>query len=131
MDFQFNKQILLIEKDSGPFFGLEALLSELLVQVVVKENGIDGLVWLESGNIPDLIIADCQMGLISGRRFVQYLKASGFFHEIPVVAFGESSNHEAIAGMMRAGAHYYLYKPVEIQDLKAKLDRIFHHQQVA
>jgi CheY-like chemotaxis protein len=63
------------------------------------------------------------MGLMPGIQFVQYLKASGFFNEIPIIAFGNPQKHGGLAAMMQAGANDYLVRPVTEKEIAACVDK--------
>lgn len=124
-------QVLIVEnraKPNNPFHLFAKLKSW---HKVVKSNGIEALMWLGKGNIPSLILADADMGVIQGRQFVGYLKANGFFHDIPVVAIGEPHQREDLAAMMQAGADDYLVKPISVELLDARISRLLIHESLA
>ena len=126
-----QKQILLIENGSKPNLEIREWASNLDFQLILMGNGIEALLWLGKGNIPDLIFAEEEMGLMPGHQFVQYLKASGFFNEIPIIAFGSPQRHEHIASMMQSGALDYLIRPFLQTDLDKKLNRLLLNKQYA
>jgi CheY-like chemotaxis protein len=126
-----QKQILLVENGSKPNLEIREWASKLDIQIVVMGNGIEALLWLGKGHIPDLIFAEEEMGLMPGHQFVQYLKASGFFNEIPVVAFGNPDRHEQLAAMLQAGAVQHLVKPFSQSDLDKKILGLVARSQVA
>jgi len=126
-----QKQILLIENGSKPNLEIREWASNLDFQLVLMGNGIEALLWLGKGNIPDLIFAEEEMGLMPGHQFVQYLKASGFFNEIPIIAFGSPQRHEQIASMMQSGALDYLIRPFLQSELDKKFNRLILNTQYA
>jgi len=126
-----KKQILLIENSSKPNLEIREWASKLDIQLVLMGNGIEALLWLGKGNIPDLIFAEEEMGLMPGHQFIQYLKASGFFNEIPIIAFGSADRHGQIASMMQAGAIGYLFRPFSLEELDTRFTKTLMSQQVA
>jgi len=126
-----QKQILLIENGSKPNLEIREWASNLDFQLVLMGNGIEALLWLGKGNIPDLIFAEEEMGIMPGHQFVQYLKASGFFNEIPIIAFGSPQRHEQIASMMQSGALDYLIRPFLQAELDKKFNRLILNTQYA
>lgn len=48
-------------------------------------NGIEGVKWLQEGNIPDLIISDIRMPEMRGDEFLEWIKSNQLFKHIPVV----------------------------------------------
>jgi len=126
-----QKQILLIENCSRPNLEIREWASKLDIQLVLVGNGIEALIWLGKGNIPDLIFAEEEMGLMPGHQFIQYLKASGFFNEIPIVAFGSPERHVQLASMMQAGAKDYLIRPILSSDLEKCFSILLMNQDMA
>lgn len=126
-----EKQILIVENGSKPGTEIRDWAFRNPVIPVFAGNGIEALLWLGKGNIPDLIFAEAEMGLMPGVQFVQYLKASGFFNEIPILAYGNPDKHEALAGMMQAGASGYLIRPIKAEEIQSFVDKLFSSHQVA
>lgn len=124
-------QVLVIENRARPNRLLHLFTKSKSWQKIVKSNGIEALMWLGKGNIPSLILADADMGGIQGKQFVGYLKANGFFQDIPVVAMGEPHQREDLASMMQAGADDYLVKPISMEQLDARVSRLLVHENVA
>ena len=48
-------------------------------------NGIEGVKWLQEGNIPDLIISDIRMPEMRGDEFLEWIKSNQLFKHIPVI----------------------------------------------
>ena len=126
-----EKQILLIEKSSRPNLEIREWASKFDFQLVLMGNGIEALLWLGKGNIPDFIFAEEEMGLMPGHQFIQYLKASGFFNDIPIIAIGNPDRHEQLASMMQSGALDYVIRPISSELLAQKLNRLLVANQVA
>lgn len=120
-----EKLVLIVENGSQPGQEIRDWAFRNPIVPVFMGNGIEALLWLGKGNLPDLILAEAEMGLMPATQFVQYLKASGFFQDIPVLAFGNPSRHEIIAGMMQAGAADYLIRPFGVEELRKAIQRIF------
>lgn len=55
-------------------------------EVTVLPSGIQALRWLQAGNHTDAVLLDLEMAGISGWQVAQNLRASGLFHEMPIVA---------------------------------------------
>jgi len=55
-----KKKILVIDDELSIRMLLENFLSKTY-DVIAKSDGMEGLKWLELGNMPDLIVADIQM----------------------------------------------------------------------
>ena len=44
-------------------------------------NGIEGVKWLQEGNIPDLIISDIRMPEMRGDEFLEWIKSNQLFKQ--------------------------------------------------
>jgi len=115
------KKILVIE-DSLP---VRKILEHVLGkenEVILTTNGAEALDWLQKETIPDLIICDIQMPVMSGEEFVVEIKSSGFFRDIPIIMLsGIESSSERIK-MLKMGVNDYLVKPFNPEELKLKAD---------
>jgi CheY-like chemotaxis protein len=115
--------ILVVESSNGSDPQIRDWVFRNPVVPTFAGNGVEALLWLGKGNIPDVIFADVDMGFISGIQFVHYLKSSGFFCDIPIVVIGNPEKHEAIASMIQAGAHSYLVRPFGPGEISDNLEK--------
>lgn len=106
-------------------------LSELVAQflgktfdVTTKTNGLEALAWLQQSNMPDLIITDLQMPKMGGLEFIQNVKQSGFFSEIPVMVLSCKSGSKDRIECLKAGAADYMVKPFNPEELLIRIENI-------
>lgn len=106
-------------------------LSNLLLQflgrsfeVVSVENGQDAMVWLQSGQFPDLIITDLEMPVMDGFEFITRLKESGFFGEIPIIVLSCRESSADRIRCLRLGADDYMVKPFNPEELLVRIERL-------
>ena len=59
-------------------------------------NGIEGVKWLQEGNIPDLIISDIRMPEMRGDEFLEWIKSNQLFKHIPVVMLSSDRTHPPV-----------------------------------
>jgi len=113
-------KILIVEDD----IYLQLILKEFLSNVYETEvciNGMDALVTIQNGNIPDLIISDLNTAKLSGLELLGQLQASDFFRKIPVIIVsGEDSSEKRIL-CLNAGADDYIVKPFNPAELEARV----------
>ena len=81
-----RKTILIIDDDNSTRLLLGFLLKQHYI-VATKKDGIEAMLWLNEGNMPDLILLDMSMPRLSGYNFLQNLRKSGFFKDIPFLLF--------------------------------------------
>ncbi len=116
-----KKKILVIDDELSIRMLLENFLKKTY-NVVTKSDGMEGLAWLEEGNIPDLIVADIQMPNLDGYEFVKNLRSSGYFKHIPIVMLsGIESSTEKIK-CLKLGADDYIVKPFNPEELAIRIE---------
>ena len=116
-----KKKILVIDDELSIRMLLENFLKREYV-VVTKNDGMEGLTWLEEGNIPDLIVADIQMPNLDGYDFIKNLRASGYFKHIPLIMLsGIESTSEKIK-CLKLGADDYIVKPFNPEELAIRIE---------
>lgn len=91
-------------------------------EVKTVSDGMEGLEWMQAGNLPDLIIADINMPRIDGYMFIENVRASGFFRDIPIMMLsGIEASAERIR-CLRMGADDYMVKPFNPEELALKIE---------
>lgn len=110
-------------------------ISRLVVQflskffdVVTREDGLQGLAWLQKGNIPDLILTDLQMPNMDGFEFISRVKESGFFRDIPIVVLSSRDSSNDRIKCLKMGAEDYLVKPFNPEELQIRIERILERE---
>jgi DNA-binding response OmpR family regulator len=118
-----KKTILVIDDELSIRLLLDNFLSKTF-NVITKNDGFEGLNFLEEGNLPDLIVADIQMPNLDGYDFLTKIRASGFFKHIPVIMLsGIESSKERVKCLM-LGADDYLVKPFNPEELAIRIENL-------
>jgi DNA-binding response OmpR family regulator len=73
---------------------------------------------------PDLVLLDIMMPNISGFEVLQKLKENINTTSIPVIMLTALSDDESVAKAMGLYSHEYIVKPVEMDSLVSKIDRV-------
>lgn len=118
------KTILIIEDDNSTRLLLAFLLRKNY-SVVTTKDGFEGMLWLNQGNIPDLILLDMSMPRLSGYGFLENIRKSGFFRNIPVLIVSGSDRLPDVEFFLQAGKNDFLPKPFNPQALNQKIDAMF------
>lgn len=119
-----QKSILIIEDHKN----LRQLLGHLLskdFEVTTKKDGLEGMVWLGNGNIPDLILMDMCMPRLNGIQFLKGVRNSGIFKHIPIVILSANDSEQEINFCLEMGVEEYFKKPFNPLLLRKKIDSIF------
>ncbi|MBE0646835.1 MAG: response regulator transcription factor [Bacteroidales bacterium] len=117
-----KKKILAIDDEKSIRFIIENTFNKDF-DVATMSNGMDALFYLQSGNIPDVIICDLEMPVLNGIEFVKRLRESGFFEDIPLIMLsGKEESAEKIR-CFEMGADDYVLKPFNPRELLARIKR--------
>jgi len=116
-----KKKILIIDDELSIRILLENFLKRTY-DVAAKNDGMEGLKWMEEGNIPDLVVADIQMPNLDGYDFIKNVRASGYYKDIPLIMLSgiESSNEKVKC--LKLGANDYVVKPFNPEELEIRIE---------
>lgn len=114
-----KKKILVIDDDQSIRFILKHVLHKDY-EIVSKENGREGLIYLQKGNIPDLIILDLIMPEMNGVDFIKNIKQSNYFNSIPIIVLSAKENSKEKIECFKLGADDYIIKPFNPEELKLR-----------
>lgn len=112
-------KILVIDDDSMMLELYQEILSRAGHEVVLAENGAQGLAQAERQ--PELIVVDLMMPNVNGYDFVRQLRALDGHGATPVIAASGLSTGE---WALRAGANRFLAKPFRSHELIALVEEL-------
>jgi CheY-like chemotaxis protein len=116
------KTILLVD-DKVQLLTLLKQFLKTRYEVVLKYNGLEAIEWIQQGNIPDLILTDIQMPKMDGLKFLQIIKGSGIFSEIPVIILSSRESSQDRIECLKQGASDYISKPFNPEELLVRIER--------
>jgi DNA-binding response OmpR family regulator len=73
--------------------------------------------------LPDLILCDIMMPYLSGLEVLNIVNIQ-FDKSIPVILMSGLSNEEVISASINLGAKDYLVKPIQLDDLSFRVNRL-------
>jgi DNA-binding response OmpR family regulator len=117
-----KKKILAIDDEKSIRFIIENTFNKDF-DVVTMTNGMDALFYLQSGNLPDVIICDLEMPVLNGIEFVRRIRESGFFEEIPLIMLSGKEESADKIKCFEMGADDYVLKPFNPRELLARIKR--------
>ncbi len=118
-----RKQILIVEDDPNIRMLLEFILRKHY-EVASREDGLSGMSWLASGNLPDLIVTDVEMPRLNGYEFLKNVRESGFFGQIPVLMVSGFETQEVKFKCLSRGANAFLSKPFRPEEVLSKIEQL-------
>ena len=117
---------VLVVEDEAPMAELvKTVLNSLGVSdVTVAEDGQAALKIVKDGKQPfDLVVSDWMMPKMNGLELLEIFRA--YYPGTPFVMLTAKTDVEAFNAAKRTGATYFFMKPIETEDLKARLDSLF------
>jgi two-component system response regulator MprA len=114
-------RVLLVDDEPALLEIMAEVLQEAGFTVETAKDGLQALARIEA-NEPEVVVADVEMGVMSGYELCRRVRASGR-DSIPfLVCSGRGSSDSRVEGL-QAGADDYLVKPVTSEELILKLAR--------
>jgi len=124
-----NRKLILVIEDHAGLRMVEGMFLGNYYDVVTKEDGLEGIIWMSKGNIPDLIVLDLMMPRLNGVEFLINLKSSGIFRGIPVIIVSGDEDKQIIDQCYDLGIANYLIKPFSPKLLYEKIQEILFKPQ--
>lgn len=115
-----QRTIVVIEDDVF----MQAILEEILGDIYITKifaDGMEGLAYLQAGNIPDLIIADLNTPRLSGLQVIEQVKCSDFFNSVPIIILSGEESSEKRIKCLESGADDFIVKPFNPAELLARI----------
>lgn len=105
-----------------------AALLDRLYNIIVVNNGREALDYLRGAKeAPDLIISDLMMPVMDGYAFLENIKQSPEFKNIPVIMLTARAGLQDRLKALRIGVDDYLLKPFVEDELKARLSNLLNN----
>ena len=117
-----DAHILLIEPDSDAAAGLRSSLEEEGYRVSVSDDGVRGLVSLDTAP-PDLVISELETPRLDGMSLVCAMKKHEETASIPVIFLTARADARSMIEGINVGAKFYIPKPYEFGTLSGKIKK--------
>ncbi|MFD0590351.1 ATP-binding protein [Paenibacillus sp. GCM10027627] len=116
-------RVLAVDDDPVNLKVLSSVLSEERYDITTTTSGNEALPLLETGKW-DLVIADVMMPGISGYELTEAVRERFSRSELPVLLLTARGRSEDIAAGFRSGASDYIQKPVDADELRARVEAL-------
>jgi two-component system cell cycle response regulator DivK len=125
-----KQKILLVDDDPQILELFSALLQEAGFEVDQADNALAAMAAVVRA-APDLIIADIQMPIVSGKGLVRELKTHSDSRHIPVVALTGFDRPGSREAALAAGYDDYLTKPIDARTFPEEIAKLLRQHQRA
>jgi two-component system alkaline phosphatase synthesis response regulator PhoP len=120
------KKIMLVDDEKDQIFFIKTSFENLFGKdytIVPAESGEKCFESLNKKNIPDLILLDIMMPTMNGWEVFDRLRANPEWKNIPIIFLTARTDEFAEhAGVLIA--EDYIKKPIEIKELKTRIDNV-------
>ncbi len=120
-----RKTILVVDDNAANCFLMTAILETENINVMIARNGTQALVRVKETR-PDLILLDVMMSGMNGYDVLRRLREDDTTACIPVIMVTALEDDESRRRALEAGANDILSKPVNMEDIIAKVDAILN-----
>lgn len=119
------KKNVLVVDDTQIMRNLIKKFLEKDYEVMLAENGMEAILSMQSGYIPDLIISDIQMPKLDGFEFIEQIKSTGYLKDIPIIMLSSIDDSKSRLKFLKLGVSDYIIKPFNPEELVLKVHNIF------
>ncbi len=97
------------------------MLASLDFEILQAANGQEGLDQLSAGVVPDVVLVDWHMPVLTGIEFVTAARSKSYGYSGPIVMVTTETEVDSIGRALAAGANEYVMKPFDVEVLRDKL----------
>ena len=115
-------RILAVEDNRDNMTLIVDVLSSLGYDVIQATNGEEGLEATQREK-PDLILMDLSLPVMDGWTATEKIKSDTELRSIPVIALSAHTMTKERQRAIDAGCDDYITKPIELAELKSKLEK--------
>jgi len=112
-----GKKILIVDDDIRNVFALTIALENQKIDVVVAENGRDGIEVLQKNPDIDLVLMDIMMPEMDGYEALGRIRQIPKYVNLPIIALTAKAMKNDREKCIEAGASDYISKPVNLEQL--------------
>ena len=124
-----KKKILIVEDDLDMLNLYQGVLRDIF-EIIPATNGKEA-VELALAGVPDLILMDVMMPVMSGLEALKLIKENPASTTIPVILVSALGEYEDIRKGYSMGASYYITKPFTKKELLMAIKGCLENQQAA
>jgi two-component system chemotaxis sensor kinase CheA len=112
-----GKKILIVDDDIRNVYALTVALENYEMDIIVAENGREGIEVLQDNPDTDLILMDIMMPEIDGFEAMRRIRKIDEFKTMPIIALTAKAMKHSREECLEAGATDYISKPINLDQL--------------
>ncbi|MFN0290611.1 response regulator [Pedobacter helvus] len=119
-----NKKLILLVDDEITVLKLLEFILKKDYDLVIHNNGLEAISWMDEGHLPDLIISDLEMPYVDGLDFVRSLKTSGYYRDIPIILLSAAYSLDDLVQKLPYNFDLLVPKPFNPSKLKETIKKL-------
>ena len=120
---------MIVDDEKDILFSVEQVLKTCNYEIISIDSGEKCLDYLKRGDIPDLIILDIMMPVLSGWEVQRRLERNFEWKNIPIIFLTARTTEAAKEMCIRLGEDY-ITKPFDVEDLKKRVKKVLEKKYV-
>ncbi|MDQ1362174.1 MAG: twitching motility two-component system response regulator PilH [Pseudomonadota bacterium] len=122
--------VLVVDDSRTQLHAMEKILTAAGINTITAENGKQGILMARHKH-PDIILMDIVMPEINGFQATRYLSRHPDTAHIPIIIISGSNQESDKAWGFKLGAREFMHKPVNRDELFAKIDMLMDERKQA
>ena len=112
-----HKKVLIVDDDIRNVYALTIALEKYEMDIIVAENGREGIEMLQENPDTDIILMDIMMPEMDGFEATRRIRKLAKYHELPIIALTAKAMKKSREECLEAGATDFISKPINIDQL--------------
>ncbi|MED4205841.1 response regulator [Neobacillus mesonae] len=112
-----NKKVLIVDDDIRNVYALTVALEIYEMEIIVAENGREGLEVLQNHPDTDLVLMDIMMPEMDGFEAMRQIRRLPEYKALPIIALTAKAMKQSREECLEAGATDYISKPINVEQL--------------
>ncbi|MBT2730164.1 response regulator [Bacillus sp. ISL-75] len=112
-----NKKILIVDDDIRNVYALTIALEKYEMNIIIAENGREGIEVLKDNPDTELILMDIMMPEMDGFEAMRQIRQITEFQAVPIIALTAKAMKRSREECLDAGATDYISKPINLDQL--------------
>lgn len=112
-----HKKVLIVDDDIRNVYALTIALEQYGMDIIVAENGREGIEMLQGNPDTDLILMDIMMPEMDGFEAIRRIRQLEKYKTLPIIALTAKAMKQSREECLDAGATDYISKPIDLEQL--------------
>ena len=112
-----HKKVLIVDDDIRNVYALTIALEQYEMDIIVAENGREGIEMLQGNPDTDLILMDIMMPEMDGFEAIRRIREIPRYQDLPIIALTAKAMKQSREECLEAGATDYISKPIDLDQL--------------